>query len=113
MRHLELEKDFEFKMLEIYKKTNEDTSYNPIGFAQMISRFGGLKTAKILLNADKVSDGFIRLCKLERLDLSAEYLSLAKEYRPLFTDKELDIARTRINNADSEFYVLNCKNYDN
>ncbi len=113
MRHLELEKDFEFKMLEIYKKTNEDTLYNPIGFAQMIHRFGGLETAKILLNAEKISDGFIRLCKLERLDLSVEYLCLIKEYQPLFTDKELDVARTRINNADPDFYLLNLESCNN
>jgi hypothetical protein len=56
----------------------------------------GLETARILLHASDVSDGYVALWERKHLDLTVEVLVLEEEWRPLFSDQEREIARKRL-----------------
>ncbi|CAH0147559.1 hypothetical protein SRABI80_00546 [Peribacillus frigoritolerans] len=92
-RHLV--KDFHKAMLSIYNESKV-IGYTPSKFRQMVANEGGLNTAKRLINNKQLSDGFATLTELERLDLTVEALVLQKKYRPLFTDEELLVAKTKL-----------------
>ena len=63
----------------------------------MVGAHGGLETARILLHADKVSDGYTALWERGRLDLTVEALIFDNpEYHPLFTKEKLAICKTRL-----------------
>jgi hypothetical protein len=62
----------------------------------MVLTDGGVKAAKSLLNTPTISEGFAELILLNRIDLSVEALVLQPEWRGLFTDVEIDIARKRL-----------------
>jgi hypothetical protein len=62
----------------------------------MVVDMGGLATARYLLQADKVSDGYTALWERGRLDLTVEAMILEVQWRPLFTDAERTIAVTRL-----------------
>jgi hypothetical protein len=62
----------------------------------MIKEFGSVQSAKILLNEINLSDGFINLASLGRLDLSIEFLATKSKYQELFTEFELDNANKRL-----------------
>jgi len=92
-----LEKEFHQAMVQIYHKAKEECGYNATRFLQMVANDGGLKAAKKLLATPYPSDGFVELWENRRLDLSMENLVLNPEYRSLFTDQEIEIARERLN----------------
>jgi hypothetical protein len=91
-----VEKSFERAMIAVYEEAKRQTGYNAVRFLQMISEVGGLETAKRLLNATHVSDGFTALWERKRLDLTVESVVLRPEFTHLFTDDELDLARRRL-----------------
>jgi hypothetical protein len=63
----------------------------------MLTEHRGLETARILLHADKVSDGYTALWERGRLDLTVEALIYDHpEYHSLFTEEEREIARRRL-----------------
>lgn len=72
--------------------------YNPARFFHMLSEKGALATAKSLLGGDikDISEGFTALWNLNRLDLTVEAICLRPELRGLFSEKELSIARRRL-----------------
>ncbi len=43
-----------------------------------------------------VSEGYTNLWELKRLDLTVETYVLKPEYQPLFSEDELDVARSRL-----------------
>ncbi|MGC2694948.1 MAG: toll/interleukin-1 receptor domain-containing protein, partial [Candidatus Angelobacter sp.] len=75
--------------------------YNATRFFQMLSEKGARATAKILLAGDenKVSDGFTAMWERGRLDLTVEAICSHRQYRPLFTEQELETARKRLDKA--------------
>jgi hypothetical protein len=83
-------------MLEVYRRAKVECHYNANFFIQMVSGTGGLQTARTLLAATKLSDGFTALWKCGRLDLTVEALVLKSPWRGLFTDDELAIAQKRL-----------------
>lgn len=84
-------------------KNAKNIGYNPTIFNHMLSTEGGYSTAKKLINKTSTT-GFEKLWKHNRLDLSTEAIILQKEFRPLFTKEELEIAKNRL----SEFgYEVN------
>ena len=91
----ELESQFEDAMYEIYSESHR-VGANPTGFLQMLNEQGALATAQKLLASNRLHSGFTRLWDLRRLDLSLEYIVLKPEFRPLFTEKELNVARRRL-----------------
>lgn len=91
-----LEAAFHQAMVEIYTVAKKDLGYTATRFIQMVGEVGGLDTARRLLHAPGVSDGFTTLWEKGRLDLSVENRVLDPRFRPLFTDDERRIARERL-----------------
>ena len=99
MKNLKLK--FNEAMKDIYKQAKIECGYNATRFLQMVNELGGYKAALRLLYSKDVSEGFIELWKLARLDLTMEamiYENLI--WHDLFNKKELAIARKRLEDLD-------------
>lgn len=92
----DLEKRFHDRMVQVYQKGKSEAGYNANYFIQMVGEQGGLATARQLLAAPQISDGFSALWERRRLDLTVEACVLSSEFEDLFTDAELDLARSRL-----------------
>ena len=92
-----LEIKFHGAMLTIYRRAKSEAHYTASKFLNMLEDRGGLVTAKYLINAVKVSDGYTALWERNRLDLTVEAEVVANErWHALFTDEELERARKRL-----------------
>ena len=74
----------------------------PMFLLQAIRRHGGVFAAKQLLGISPVRSGLIELSEQGRLDLSVESLMLQERWRPLFTARELNLARRRLKDLGYE-----------
>jgi hypothetical protein len=93
----ELEKKFDAAMMDIYRRAKAEAGYNASRYFQMLTEHRGLETARILLHAQTVSEGYTALWERGRLDLTVEALIHDHpEYHSLFTDEEHAIARRRL-----------------
>ena len=99
---MNLESGFHGEMVKIYEEARK-LDYYPNYFLRMVVDRGGLSTAKHLLRDNKLSDGFVRLWKERRLDLSVEALVLLDPWNALFTYEELAEAKRRLDGADYDF----------
>lgn len=88
--------DFGRAMLSVYERAKAEADYTASFFLGMISELGPVGTARKLLNAPAVSDGFANLWERGRLDLTVESVVLQPRFTPLFTEEELGRARTRL-----------------
>ena len=52
--------------------------------------FGGVRTVQEILRKGRVSDGFDKLQKANRLDLTMEATIVESKYNELFTDEEVN-----------------------
>ena len=91
-----LEQEFHQAMLHVYERARDECGYNATRFLQMVTDLGGLEAAKRLLSADELSDGFVKLWELGRLDISMEALVVDTKWQSLFTAEEVAIARRRL-----------------
>ena len=91
-----VEQAFNGAMLSLYTRAKAEAEYNATRFLAMLSDLGGLDTARTLLHAKNVSDGYTALWERSRLDLTVEALVLDPQWKVLFTDQEIDIARKRL-----------------
>jgi hypothetical protein len=96
METADLQSGFDAAMMRIYQRALREAGYNATRFLQMLYDHRGLETARILLHAANVSDGYVALWERKRLDLTVEALVLQEEWRTLFSDEERDIARDRL-----------------
>lgn len=88
---------FDGAMFDIYRRAKSEAGYNATIFLQMISDRGGLDTAKYLINAAKVSDGYTQLYERGRLDLTVEALVVEQpRWQHLFEQSEIETARRRL-----------------
>ena len=93
----DLQNRFDLAMLSIYKRAKYEAKYNATRYLQMLDNYGGLDTARILINAPNVSDGYTALWERGRLDLTVEALIFDNpEYHELFTREELAIVKKRL-----------------
>jgi hypothetical protein len=92
----EIERRFHRAMISIYETAKRELGYNATRFLQMISEQGGLAAARQLLWSDAPSEGFTTLWERGRLDLTVEAHVLHAEFAPLFTDKDREQARARL-----------------
>ena len=92
----DLEAAFDRVILDSYEKVKFECGYSGTRFFQMFREYGGVETAKRLLQTPDHQDGLTRLWELRRLDLSIEALVLKEQWSPLFTDDELNVARARL-----------------
>lgn len=98
-----LEHEFDMAMMDLYHRAKTEARYNATRYLQMLEEHRGLETARILLHAPRVSDGYTALWERKRLDLTVEALILQKKWHPLFSDQERDIARKRLEEYKYEF----------
>lgn len=93
----DLESAFHEAMLDVYRRAKAEANYNATLFLGMLNDKGGLQTARQLINADTVSDGYTALWERRRLDLTVEATVLANpQFHSLFASGELDICRRRL-----------------
>ncbi len=63
----------------------------------MLYEHRGLETARILIHAATVSEGYTALWERNRLDLTVEaVIHDNAKWHPIFTEEELDICKSRI-----------------
>jgi hypothetical protein len=91
-----LEVRFDEAMMGVYRRALDECGYNASRFLQMLYAHRGLETARILIHASTVSEGYVALWERKRLDLAVESVVLASEWRLLFSDDEREIARKRL-----------------
>jgi hypothetical protein len=91
-----LESEFHEAMLGIYMRAKAEAGYNATRFLGMVSEHGGLETARILLHAATVSDGYTALWERGRLDLTVEAVILQAKWKSLFTKAERQTAIRRL-----------------
>ena len=87
---------FHEEMIEIFRKTGEEFGYWPHYYLRLVRRAGGVAAAKKLLRDREVSDGFLRLVRERRLDLSVEHLVLRRRFASLFSEEERAVATDRL-----------------
>jgi hypothetical protein len=92
-----VEADFDLAMMEIYIRAKSEANYSASVFHRMLSERRGLATAKALINASTVSDGYTALWERNRLDLTVEAVVIDNmKWHSLFTEDELARARKRL-----------------
>ncbi|MEI7577729.1 MAG: hypothetical protein WCK51_12620 [Armatimonadota bacterium] len=97
----QLEQEFHELMVSIYNRAKSEAGYNATIFKKMLGQFGGLETAKQLLNKPQVSIGFTALLERKRLDLTVEAQLLANEkFWDLFTHKQIQTAKDWLRKHD-------------
>jgi len=96
-----LEAKFDHDMREILEKERA-VGLNSSRTRQMIEQYGGVKTARLLLELDRQlpSNTFRYLRTINRLDLTIEWHVVMDKYYPLFSDEEREIARWRLAHED-------------
>lgn len=73
--------------------------YNPTVWTRMVAEYGGVVTARRLINSGDIQDGLKKLLGLGRPDLTVESLILREEWLELFSDEERELAQWRLNQA--------------
>jgi hypothetical protein len=87
---------FDKAMRQIYDRARSEANYHATYFLSMLAEHGSLATARKLLHAPAVSDGFAALWERGRLDLTVEALVIQPDFADLFTPAETDVARHRL-----------------
>ena len=107
----QLEEKFHSAMEDIYRRAKEETGYNATAFRRMVAEHGGPETARRLINAHTVSDGYTALWERGRLDLTVEAKVIETPlFHGLFTRDELEICRRRL--SDYGYAVDSCAKAD-
>lgn len=93
---IRLERQFHDETMEGYRHLVRTINYQAKAFLHMVAMHGGVGAAHLLLQTPNVSAGFTTLWEANMLGHSVEALVLKPEYRPLFSDEELETARRRL-----------------
>lgn len=91
----DLEARFDTAMMDIYVRARKEVGYNATRFLQMLHEHRGLGTARILVLADKPSDGYTALWMHQRLDLTVEALVVQPQWEPLFANEPELLAKAQ------------------
>ena len=91
-----LEREFNKAMIHIYERARDEADYLATRFIKMVNEHGGLETARILINANKPSDGYSALWERKRLDITVEALVQDPKWAFLFTPDEINRAKQRL-----------------
>ncbi len=95
------------KLFQNYERAGHEAKYWASYFLRELKKYGGLATAKRILNKpDKngITKGFIALEKANLIELSVENVVLSPEFRDVFTPEELSIAERRLGRRISRLY---------
>ncbi len=88
--------EFNREMRSLYDRARTEAHYTATYFLSMFAELGGLGTARKLLHAPAISDGFSNLWERSRLDLTVEALVTQPRFTELFTPEELGVAHYRL-----------------
>ena len=89
--------EFDEAMHNIYRRALAEAGYKASIFLNMLYEHRGVETARRLIHASRVSDGYTALWERRRLDLTVEALvSDNGRWQPLFSAEELAICRKRL-----------------
>ncbi len=95
--YVDVEKELTLALLKMADRIAAESkgAYYPVEFRNAVETQGGLAVAKERIN-QPISEGFMRLVKLQRVDLSLEAVILSSpQFHALFTPAELAICRYR------------------
>ena len=91
------ESDFTDRMLRIYEDAKTRLGYVANRFRQKVVKEGGVAAARFWLRPERdPTEGFERLVKRNRLDISVEAVVLNPRWSHLFSESELEVARARL-----------------
>jgi hypothetical protein len=92
-----LQSAFAEEMHRIYQRALSEAGYKATRFLHMLHEYGGLQTARMLIHASTVSEGYTALWERGRLDLTVEALIHDNSrWHPLFTTDELVTCERRL-----------------
>lgn len=90
---MELAIQFEKELEEKMHRAKKECNYPATRFNQMLKQYGGIKTAKRLIQEGingRISDGFTTLAYIKRRpDLTMEHSVCKMEYQSLFSEEEI------------------------
>jgi hypothetical protein len=87
------------KFLDFYRTAHKEYNFSSPIFIRMLNEHGALETARRLSNTATWQNGFERIAKLGRTDLTVEHIILQEKYRKYFTDTQLRNAQAKIDYA--------------
>lgn len=97
MEFEKLSHQFEEELKNKMIRAKKECKYNPTRFNQMLARYGGVATAKQLIEngirTGHTSDGYTTLLLCGRLDLTMEDSVCKSEYKLLFSEQEIAYCR--------------------
>ena len=89
---------FEEELKDKMLRAKKECKYNPSRFNQMLARYGGVETAKRLIDTaiqtGNTSDGFTTLLLCNRLDLTMEHSVCKPEYKALFSERQISYCKS-------------------
>ena len=98
---MELAIQFEKELERQTALAKKECRYPATRFRQMLRQYGGVGTAKRLLQdgmSGKISEGFATLAYIEgRPDLTMEYTVCMEKYQPLFSAEEISYCKHLLN----------------
>lgn len=91
---------FEEELKDKMLRAKKECKYNPTRFNQMLARYGGVETARRLIDTaiqtGNTSDGFTTLLLCNRLDLTMEHSVCKPEYKALFSERQISATENPI-----------------
>ena len=87
---MSLENTFEKELIKKCEIAEKECGCTQKRILLNIEKFGALITVQEILRKGRVSDGFDKLQKANRLDLTMEALIIDNKYNELFTDEEVN-----------------------
>jgi len=87
------------KFLDFYKMAQREYNFSSPIFIRMLNEHGALETARRLSNTAIWQNGFEKIARLGRADLTVEYIILQDEYRQYFSETQLRNAQAKLEYA--------------
>jgi hypothetical protein len=100
-----LKHEFHAAMKHLCDRMTRELGYRPTVLLDMLEKLNGVKAAKMLLRKREVSAGFIYVYERGRPDLTVEALILEEKWDPLFTQKQREIARRRLDECRQNYEI--------
>jgi hypothetical protein len=92
----DVDREFARRMLDTYRRALAEADYNATYLRGMLAQLGPVETARKLLGAPAVSDGFAALWERGRMDLTVEAVVVEPVFAELFSEDEIQMARRRL-----------------
>jgi ethanolamine utilization protein EutA (predicted chaperonin) len=92
---MSLEEEFDHHLHQLGESTKKH-NYIPTYFIRMLEEFGGVETAKRLLQKSDAQQGLFTLWELGLLKESVEAAVINEKFQSLFTKEEIEEARRRL-----------------